>query len=90
MEQKFKIYIYKEGKKPIFHQPRLTGIYAGEGWFMELLERSKRFNVEDPKKAHLYYLPFSSTTLRWTLYDKKLHNVKQLENYLKDSGFDQE
>ncbi|XP_021741458.1 probable glycosyltransferase At5g03795 isoform X1 [Chenopodium quinoa] len=84
MEQVFKIYVYKEGQKPIFHQPGLTGIYAGEGWFMELIEKSTRFTVEDPKKAHLYYLPFGSTTLRWTLNSEKSHNPKKLEDYLKD------
>lgn len=84
MEHLLKIYIYKEGEKPIFHQPGLTGIYAGEGWFMKLIARSKRFVVEDPENAHLYYLPFSSTTLRWTLYDDKTHNVRNLENFLRD------
>lgn len=84
MEHLLKIYIYEEGEKPIFHQPGLTGIYAGEGWFMKLIERSKRFVVEDPENAHLYYLPFSSTTLRWTLYDDKTHNVRNLENFLRD------
>ena len=84
MEQVLKIYVYKEGKKPIFHQPDPTGIYAGEGWFMELIEKSNHFSVDDPKNAHLYFLPFSSTTLRWTLYDEKSHNTRNLENYLKD------
>ncbi|KAK4383107.1 putative glycosyltransferase [Sesamum angolense] len=31
MEQKLKVYIYKDGKRPVFHQPRLKGIYASEG-----------------------------------------------------------
>lgn len=84
MERLVKIYVYKEGEKPIFHQSRLRGLYSAEGWFMKLLERSKHFTVRDPKKAHLYYLPFSSETLRMTLYKEKSHSIKNLEDYLSD------
>ncbi|KNA15638.1 hypothetical protein SOVF_096370 isoform A [Spinacia oleracea] len=84
MERVLKIYVYKEGEKPIFHHPSLRGLYVAEGWFMKLMEGSKRFTVRDPKKAHLYYLPFSSETLRMTLYEKKSHSMKNLEQYLID------
>lgn len=84
MERLLKIYVYKEGEKPIFHNPRLRGLYAAEGWFMKLLQGSKRFTVRDPRKAHLYYMAFSSDTLRATLYDEKSRNVKNLERYLAD------
>ncbi|KAL9224525.1 hypothetical protein vseg_000550 [Gypsophila vaccaria] len=82
MERLLKIYVYKEGERPIFHQPRLRGIYAAEGWFMKLLEKSKQFVVRDPKKAHLFYLPFSSNVMRTSLND---HSMKDLETYL--SGY---
>ncbi|RDX90873.1 putative glycosyltransferase, partial [Mucuna pruriens] len=77
MERKLKVFIYREGAKPIFHQPKMRGIYASEGWFMKLMERNKRFIVKDPQKAHLFYLPFSSQMLRVTL-----SNRKQMEQYL--------
>lgn len=77
MEQKLKVYIYREGEKPIFHQPKMRGIYASEGWFMKLMEGNKRFIVKDPKKAHLFYLPFGSQMLRANLSDKK-----KMEQYL--------
>ncbi|KAK7379975.1 hypothetical protein VNO78_32279 [Psophocarpus tetragonolobus] len=77
MEHKLKIFIYREGAKPIFHQPKMRGIYASEGWFMKLMEGNKRFIVRDPRKAHLFYLPFSSQMLRVTL-----SNQKQMEKYL--------
>ncbi|KAM3688723.1 hypothetical protein ACJW31_10G172500 [Castanea mollissima] len=32
MEKTLKVYIYREGEKPIFHKPPLKGIYASEGW----------------------------------------------------------
>ncbi|CAK8533941.1 unnamed protein product [Lathyrus sativus] len=77
MERKLKVYIYREGEKPIFHQPKMRGIYASEGWFMKLMEGSKRFVVKDPKKAHLFYLPFSSQMLR-----ANISNNNQMEQYL--------
>lgn len=81
MERKLRVYVYKEGEKPIFHQPKMRGIYASEGWFMKLMEGNKQFIVRDPRKAHLFYLPFSSQKLRITLSEQKL-NGKQMEQYL--------
>ncbi|KAJ8750739.1 hypothetical protein K2173_015920 [Erythroxylum novogranatense] len=82
MERILKVYIYKEGKKPIFHQPKMRGIYASEGWFMKLMEGSKKFVVKDPKKAHLFYLPFSSNELRRALFGQEFQSPKDLEQYL--------
>ncbi|XP_052198643.1 probable glycosyltransferase At3g07620 [Diospyros lotus] len=84
MERMLKVYIYKEGEKPIFHQPRLKGIYASEGWFMQLIERNKQFVVRDPRKAHLFYLPFSSKNLRIALQQKQFTRDVDLEEYLKN------
>ncbi|XP_058749957.1 probable glycosyltransferase At3g07620 [Vicia villosa] len=81
MERKLKVYIYREGEKPIFHQPKMRGIYASEGWFMKLMEGSKRFIVKDPKKAHLFYLPFSSQMLRANISNNKLME-QYLERYV--------
>lgn len=83
MEQVLKIYIYKEGEKPIFHQPRLRGIYASEGWFMKLIEGNKQFVVRDPRKAHLFYLSFSSKMMRTVLYERNSSGPRDLEKYLK-------
>lgn len=84
MEQTLKVYIYEEGKKPVFHQPVLTGIYASEGWFMKLLEADKRFVTRDSRKAHLFYLPFSSRMLEEALYVPNSHSHKNLIQYLKN------
>lgn len=81
MERKLKVFIYREGAKPIFHQPKMRGIYASEGWFMKLMEGSKKFIVRDPQKAHLFYLPFSSQMLRVALSDRKLME-QYLEKYV--------
>lgn len=84
MERLLKIYVYKEGEKPIFHQPVLKGLYASEGWFMKLMEGNKHFVVKDPRKAHLFYMPFSSRMLEYTLYVRNSHNRTNLRQYLKN------
>ncbi|XP_068638007.1 probable glycosyltransferase At3g07620 [Aristolochia californica] len=84
MERMLKVYVYKDGEKPIFHQPLLKGIYASEGWFMKLMERNRHFTVKDPRKAHLFYLPFSTRMLQLTLYVSHSRNRKYLADYLQN------
>ena len=64
----------------MFHQPKMRGIYASEGWFMKLMEANKRFIARDPRKAHLFYLPFSSLKLRENLSGQNIG--KKIEQYL--------
>ncbi|KAK7319959.1 hypothetical protein RJT34_04688 [Clitoria ternatea] len=84
MERTLKVYIYQDGNKPIFHQPIMKGLYASEGWFMKLMEENKQFVVKDPSKAHLFYMPFSSRMLEYSLYVRNSHNRTNLRQYLKD------
>ncbi|XP_071719655.1 probable glycosyltransferase At3g07620 [Rutidosis leptorrhynchoides] len=84
MEKTLKVYIYKEGEKPIFHQPNLKGIYASEGWFMKHMEENKHFVTKDPKQAHLFYIPFSSKQLEVKLFVPGSHNHQVLVQYLKN------
>ncbi|KAK9101208.1 hypothetical protein Scep_024638 [Stephania cephalantha] len=84
MERMLKVYVYREGEKPIFHLPILKGIYASEGWFMKLMEGNRKFVVKDPTKAHLFYMPFSSRMLEHTLYVPNSHNMTNLAQYVKD------
>ncbi|KAI3977584.1 hypothetical protein MKX01_000497 [Papaver californicum] len=84
MEEILKVYVYKEGKKPIFHDPILEGIYASEGWFMKQVEGNEQFAVKDPREAHLFYIPFSSQSLKFTLYKANSHSKKNLIKYLSD------
>ncbi|KAK7293857.1 hypothetical protein RJT34_16734 [Clitoria ternatea] len=82
MEETLKVYVYREGARPILHSPFYTGIYASEGWFMRLMEANERFVTEDPKIAHLFYLPFSSRMLEEALYVTGSHSHKNLIQYL--------
>lgn len=84
MEQILKVYIYKEGKRPIFHHPYLRGIYSSEGWFMKLMEENRKFVTKDPEMAHLFYLPYSARQLQKALYVPDSHDLKPLSIILKD------
>ncbi|KAF8096510.1 hypothetical protein N665_0307s0039 [Sinapis alba] len=84
MERILKVYVYKEGSRPIFHTPILKGLYASEGWFMKLMEGNKRYTVKDPRRAHLYYMPFSARMLEYTLYVRNSHNRTNLRQFLKE------
>ncbi|XP_052208796.1 probable glycosyltransferase At5g03795 [Diospyros lotus] len=84
MENMLKVYIYKEGEKPIFHESILEGIYSSEGWFIKLMEASHHFVTEDPGRAHLFYIPFSSRLLQLTIYVPNSHNRSNLIQYMKD------
>ncbi|XP_021741454.1 probable glycosyltransferase At3g07620 isoform X2 [Chenopodium quinoa] len=83
MEKTLKVYVYRDGKRPIFHQPTLKGLYASEGWFMKLMEGNKHFVVKNPNKAHLFYMPFSSRMLEYALYVPNSHNRTNLRQFMK-------
>ncbi|KAF5176715.1 Xylogalacturonan beta-1,3-xylosyltransferase [Thalictrum thalictroides] len=83
MERTLKVYTYREGARPVFHQPETKGIYASEGWFMKQMEGNKKFSVKDPRKAHLFYFPFSARRLEQFLYVPNSHNHKNLIEHLK-------
>ncbi|XP_042503811.1 probable glycosyltransferase At5g03795 [Macadamia integrifolia] len=84
MENILKVYIYPDGRRPIFHQPYLKGIYASEGWFMKLIKENRQFVTRDPKKAHLFYLPYSARQLEISLYVPDSHDLLPLSKYLRD------
>ncbi|XP_010535964.1 PREDICTED: probable glycosyltransferase At3g07620 [Tarenaya hassleriana] len=84
MERILKVYVYKEGSRPIFHTPILKGLYASEGWFMKLMEGNRHYTVKDPRRANLYYMPFSARMLEYKLYVRNSHNRTNLRQYLKE------
>ncbi|KAL3844174.1 hypothetical protein ACJIZ3_001577 [Penstemon smallii] len=84
MDKMLRVYVYKEGEKPIFHESILEGIYASEGWFLKLMESSKHFVTQDHTKAHLFYLPFSSRLLQLTLYVPHSHSRENLIVFMKN------
>ncbi|XP_054809291.1 probable glycosyltransferase At5g25310 isoform X1 [Prosopis cineraria] len=84
METILKVYIYPDGSRPIFHKPFLKGIYASEGWFMKSMRENKQFVTKNPKKAHLFYLPYSARQLEMALYVPGSHSLKPLSIFLRN------
>ena len=84
MQMILKIYIYPDGERPIFHEPHLSGIYASEGWFMKFWRQTGSLLQKTRKKAHLFYLPYSSRQLELAFYVPNSHNLRPLSIFLRD------
>ncbi|XP_022746746.1 probable glycosyltransferase At5g03795 [Durio zibethinus] len=63
MEKQFKIFVYKEGELPLFHDGPCTLLYTMEGQFINKMEVNKKFRTHNPEKAHVFYLPYSVTRM---------------------------
>ncbi|MCO5610259.1 hypothetical protein L7F22_064495 [Adiantum nelumboides] len=82
MERTFKVYIYKDGVRPLVHTGPTVGIYASEGRFIEQLESSKGFITSDPNKAHLFFMPYSVTNLVRKLYVPDSHSMQPITSFV--------
>lgn len=81
MEKVFKIFVYKEGEAPLFHDGPCRSIYSSEGRFIYDLETNTQFRTSDPDIAPVHFLPFSITKMIHYLYEPKsfdLNPVKQI------------
>ncbi|MCD7448281.1 hypothetical protein HAX54_040394 [Datura stramonium] len=85
MNRTLKIYVYPHKKNdpfanvllPVDHEP--SGNYASESYFKKALYKS-HFITNDPKEAHLFYLPFSIASLR---NDKRV-GVGGIQDFVKN------
>ncbi|KAL8130840.1 putative glycosyltransferase At5g03795 [Apium graveolens] len=68
MEKVFKIYVYKEGERPMFHNGPCKSIYSTEGRLIHEIEKGSLFVTEDPEEALVYFLPFSVVMMVQYLY----------------------
>ncbi|XWS55929.1 hypothetical protein CRYUN_Cryun09bG0042400 [Craigia yunnanensis] len=59
MEKQFKVFVYKEGEPPVFHDGPCKSIYSTEGNFIYTMDVDRKFQTQDPEEAHVFYLPFS-------------------------------
>ncbi|KAK6248344.1 hypothetical protein QUC31_019909 [Theobroma cacao] len=60
MVERFKIWSYKEGERPLVHSGPMKHIYAIEGQFIEEIEGGKSpFKAQHPDEAHVFFLPVS-------------------------------
>ncbi|KAK4802182.1 hypothetical protein SAY86_000385 [Trapa natans] len=60
MVKRFKIWVYREGERPLFHVAPMKHIYGIEGQFMDELEvGDSPFLAREPDKAHAFFVPVS-------------------------------
>ncbi|GKV49963.1 hypothetical protein SLEP1_g56685 [Rubroshorea leprosula] len=64
MEKRFKIFVYKEGDPPLFHDGPCYNLYTTEGIFIHKMQMDIHFQTQDPEKAHVFFLPYSITRMR--------------------------
>ncbi|CAM8958242.1 unnamed protein product [Rhodiola kirilowii] len=84
MEKRFKVYIYREGEPPLFHNGPCRSIYSMEGNFINGLEMDEKFQTKDPEKAHVFFLPFSVTMLVSYVYERDSHSFGPLKVFVAD------
>jgi hypothetical protein len=68
MKKVFRVFVYKDGEKPLVHMGPQTGIYASEGLFIKQMLASNTFVVQDPSKAHMFFMPYSVKNMEIDLY----------------------
>lgn len=83
MEKQLKVFVYEEGEPPLFHNGPCGSIYAMEGNFIHRIEVS-RFRTGDPNKAHVFFLPFSVTSLVRYVYVGDSHDWVPMKNTVRD------
>ncbi|KAF3793004.1 putative glycosyltransferase [Nymphaea thermarum] len=64
MKKRLKIWIYREGEPPIFHDG--SSLYSIEGHFIKEMDKQRLpfITTSDPEQALLYFLPFSVQRMR--------------------------
>jgi hypothetical protein len=68
MKKVFRVFVYKDGEKPLVHMGPQTGIYASEGLFIKQMLASNMFVVQDPSEAHMFFMPYSVKNMEIDLY----------------------
>lgn len=72
MVKRFKIWSYKEGEIPMFHNGPMSYIYSIEGHFMDELDSSGKspFLARHLHEAHSFFVPVSVKRIADFLYDR--------------------
>ncbi|GMP73671.1 hypothetical protein CsSME_00031360 [Camellia sinensis var. sinensis] len=83
MEKQLKVFVYEEGEPPIFHNSPCKSIYAMEGNFINRMEVSE-FRTRDPDKAHVFFLPFSATSIAHFIYVRESHDWAPMKQTVND------
>ncbi|XP_013626452.1 PREDICTED: probable glycosyltransferase At5g03795 [Brassica oleracea var. oleracea] len=84
MEKQFKIFVYKEGEPPLFHDGPCKSIYSMEGNFIYEMERDTHFRTNNPDKAHAFYLPLSVVKMVRYVYQRDSHDFGPIRRTVRD------
>ncbi|XP_013609779.1 PREDICTED: probable glycosyltransferase At5g03795 [Brassica oleracea var. oleracea] len=84
MEKQFKIFVYKEGEPPLFHDGPCKSIYSMEGNFIYEMETDTRFRTNNPEKAHAFYLPLSVVKMVRYVYERDSHDFSPIRKTVRD------
>ncbi|PON45508.1 Exostosin-like [Parasponia andersonii] len=72
MVKRFKIWPYREGDIPLFHNGPMTYIYSIEGQFIDEMDTSGKspFLARHPDEAHAFFVPVSVKRMADFLYEQ--------------------
>ncbi|KAG6739265.1 hypothetical protein POTOM_056856 [Populus tomentosa] len=85
MEKRFKVHVYSEGELPIVHDGPCKDIYTIEGRFIHEMEHgAKRFKTRDPRRAHVYFMPFSVAWMVKYLYKPLTYDHTAMKQFVAD------
>ncbi|KAG2239516.1 hypothetical protein Bca52824_091661 [Brassica carinata] len=86
MKKRFKIWTYREGEAPLFHEGPLNDIYAIEGQFMDEIENGKSpFAAASPEEATMFYIPVGIVSIIRFVYRPYTSYARdRLQNIVKD------
>ncbi|KAK1300109.1 putative glycosyltransferase [Acorus calamus] len=69
MEKRLKVWTYREGERPIYHDGPFSLMYSIEGHIIDELENSNStFIAARPDQANVFFLPFSITNILRYVY----------------------
>ncbi|KAK1275064.1 putative glycosyltransferase [Acorus gramineus] len=85
MEKRLKVWTYREGERPIYHDGPFSMMYSIEGHIIDELENSNStFIATRPEEANVFFLPFSITNILRYVYRPFIASVIPLQTCTTD------
>lgn len=86
MQKRFRVWTYKEGDSPLFHNGPMNDIYSIEGQFIDELESGiSPFLARSPDEALAFFLPVSVVNIiRYVYRPYTNYSRERLQHIVKD------
>ncbi|WCJ30312.1 Exostosin family protein [Euphorbia peplus] len=76
MEKRFRVWTYKEGELPLFHNGPVKDIYSTEGQFIAEMESGLNpFSASNPDEALVFFVPVSVVSIIKFVYSRQIHQT---------------